>query len=117
VARDAVRLLSDSLTAEMFGIVLEGVRDGGQPKISALYDRQDKSYVRGAAEAASDKTLDYLVTNFDEVLKETRLSAAPHFLMLFAGRHVLNKIPSGDSHNRAGAGQAWIGRHGHHALV
>ncbi len=96
-ARDAVRLLSDSLMAEMFGIVLEGVKDGGQPKISALYDRVDKNYQRGTAEEAVDRSLRHIVDNFDEPLRETRLSAAPHFLMLFAATaHALVGIPKGD---------------------
>ena len=35
--RERVRMLDDSLTAEMVGILLEGIKDGGQPKIGALY--------------------------------------------------------------------------------
>lgn len=83
-ARDAVRLLSDSLMAEMFGIVIDGIRDGGQPKITALYERIDKTYERGTVEEVVDGTLRFIVDNFDEVLVETPLSSAPHFLMLFA---------------------------------
>jgi hypothetical protein len=95
--RDAVRLLSDSLMAEMFGIALEGVRDGGQPKISALYDRHDKNYQRGAVEAAIDAALKHLTENYDELLQETRLTNAPHFLMLFAATmHVMTGVPAGD---------------------
>ncbi|MFJ3406713.1 DUF262 domain-containing protein [Promicromonospora sp. NPDC090134] len=95
--RDAVRLLSDSLMAEMFGIVLEGVRDGGQPKIDALYRRQDKAYERGVAEGNVDATLTYILRNFAELLRETSLSSAPHFLMLFAAaEHVLHGIPIGE---------------------
>ncbi len=96
-ARDAVRLLSDSLMAEMFGIVIEGVRDGGQPKINALYERLDKTYTRGDAEAAVDKTLTYMTGELGEVLASTQLSNSPHFLMLFAAAaHVLVGIPQGD---------------------
>jgi hypothetical protein len=95
-ARDAVRLLSDSLMAEMFGIVLEGVRDGGQPKITSLYERVDKTYQRGTAEPVVDDTLSYIVDNFDEVLLETPLSNAPHFLMLFAAAaYLTHGIPQG----------------------
>jgi hypothetical protein len=96
-ARDAVRLLSDSLMAEMYGIVMEGVRDGGQPKITALYERTDKAYERGQAEEIVDEALSFIVNNYDEVLTETSLSNAPHFLMLFAATaHSLTGIPKGD---------------------
>jgi hypothetical protein len=97
-ARDAVRLQSDSLIAEMFGIVMEGVKDGGQPNITKLYDRVDKTFVRGSAEDAVNTTLDYLVTSFDEVLLGTVLSNSPHFLMLFAAaaHAVAGGIPQGD---------------------
>ena len=33
--RERVRMLDDSLTAEMVGVLLDGVADGGQPKIDA----------------------------------------------------------------------------------
>jgi len=95
--RDAVRLLSDSLIAEMFGVVIEGVRDGGQPKISALYDRIDKGYERGEADETVDRVLSYLTTDLQDVLRETSISNAPHFLMLFAAAaHILHGIPDGD---------------------
>ncbi len=39
-----VRMLDDALTAEMVGILLEGVRDGGDPKLDALYRKYDGSF-------------------------------------------------------------------------
>jgi hypothetical protein len=96
-SRDAVRLLSDSIMAEMFGIVIEGVRDGGQPKINGLYERMDKPYVRGESEAVVEKTLDFLTQEYNEVLLSTPLSNGPHFLMLFAAAaHVLVGVPKGE---------------------
>lgn len=96
-ARDAVRLLSDSITAEMFGIVIDGVRDGGQVKINALYERLDKSYERGEPEVIVESTLGLLSNEYDEVLLSTPVSNAPHFLMLFAAAaHVLAGVPNGD---------------------
>jgi hypothetical protein len=96
-ARDAVRLLSDSLIAEMYGVVLEGVRDGGQPKVTALYDRVDKTYERGLTDQRVDSTLEYITDNYSDVLIETVLSNSPHFLMLFAAAsHALYGIPQGD---------------------
>lgn len=96
-ARDAVRLMSDSLMAEMFGILLEGVKDGGQPKITSLYDRMDKDYQAGEIEEKVDATLDYIVRNLTDVLQQTPVSNAPHFLMLYAAvAHCLFGIPEGD---------------------
>lgn len=96
-ARDAVRLLSDSLVAEMYGIVMEGVRDGGQTKITNLYDRVDKSFERDPTEMLVDDHLDFIVSSFEDVLLETPISNAPHFLMLFAAvAHSRLGIPSGD---------------------
>lgn len=96
-ARDAVRLLSDSLMAEMYGIVLEGVRDGGQPKISKLYERVDKTFDREPTESSVDSTLRYIVDNLGDVLEATPVSNAPHFLMLFAAAaHVRVGIPQGE---------------------
>jgi hypothetical protein len=96
-ARDAVRLLSDSLIAEMFGIVIEGVTDGGQPKITRLYERIDKTFVRGEVDSRVNETLKYIVDHFEEVLVNTSVSNAPHLLMLFAATaHSLFGIPSGE---------------------
>lgn len=96
-ARDAVRLLSDSLIAEMYGIVLEGVRDGGQPKISSLYERTDKTFKREPTETTVDEDLQYIVDNYADVLVQSPLSNAPHFLMLYAAvAHCRHGIPQGD---------------------
>ena len=96
-ARDAVRLLSDSLIAEMYGVVLEGVRDGGQPKITNLYERIDKSFERKPTEKHVHDTLKYITSNYDDVLVQSPLSNAPHFLMLFAAvAHCRLGIPKGD---------------------
>lgn len=96
-ARDAVRLLSDSLMAEMYGILLEGVRDGGQPKITSLYERTDKVFKRQPTEESLDNTLRYIVDSYEDVLIQTPLSNAPHFLMLFAAvAHCRFGIPRGD---------------------
>ena len=41
--RSRVRLLHQELVAQLLGILLEGVTDGGQPKINKLYERYDSS--------------------------------------------------------------------------
>ncbi|MFA5027308.1 MAG: DUF262 domain-containing protein [Candidatus Methylomirabilota bacterium] len=96
--RERVRMLDDSLTAEMFGILMEGVRDGGQNKIDSLYKRHDGTFpADGDVPSRLDMVLDYFVQKFAEALRETPLMRPPHFLMLFAAlAHVLVGIPKGD---------------------
>lgn len=96
--RQRVRMMDDSLTAEMIGILLEGVRDGGQPKIENLYIKYDQPFEEHTPiQEKFDNTLDYLISNFAEDISGTQLLEAPHFLMLFAGfSHALYGIPEGD---------------------
>jgi hypothetical protein len=82
--RERVRMLDDSLTAEMFGVLLDGVSDGGQPKIDALYKKYDQNYDLTEVIKNLDKTLKFFVDNFADGLTETPLLNAPHFLMLFS---------------------------------
>lgn len=93
--RNRLRLLHHELIAQLLGIVLEGVTDGGQPKINKLYDSYD-DYVPEGAEAQFDDVCEYIVTNFPKIL-ETKLGGAPHFMMLFAAvAHAMHGIPQGD---------------------
>ncbi len=39
--RERFRMLDDSLMAEMFGVVLDGVTDGGQQNITKIYVKYD----------------------------------------------------------------------------
>jgi hypothetical protein len=96
--RERVRMLDDSLTAEMLGVVMEGVTDGGQPKIDALYRRHDASFEPdGDVPKRLDTVLQFFVENLAEHLVETPLLRPPHFLMLFSALAlVLVGIPQGD---------------------
>jgi len=82
--RERLRLLDDSLMAEMFGILLDGVRDGGQLKINALYEKYDTGFDRGRIETGFDAVLPLLVGDYRAPLVDTPLHSAPHFLMAFA---------------------------------
>lgn len=95
--RNRVRMMDDSLMAEMFGILLEGVRDGGQPNIDKLYARYDDDFdVEGPVPGQVDEVLTYFVQNLSNDLEGTPILGAPHFLMLFAAlAHALHGIPSG----------------------
>ena len=94
--RDRVRMLDDSLTAEMIGILLDGVVDGGQAKIDAMYYKYDAGFDSSAL-ASLDTVLSYLQTELAPYLIGTPLLSSPHLLMLFAAlAHVLIGIPQGE---------------------
>lgn len=91
-----VRMFDDALTAEMVGVLLEGVRDGGDPKLDALYRRHDASF-DAASITNLDLVLSYLQKNFAPALLGTPLLRPPHLLMLFSGiARLLVGIPEGD---------------------
>lgn len=95
--RERVRMADDELMAQMFGIMLDGVTDGGQPNINNLYGRLEKAFPQQETVTQRvDNTLHYLTDHFSEILQETSIRSAPHFLMLFAAvGHVLVGIPEG----------------------
>jgi hypothetical protein len=94
--RERVRMLDDSLTAEMVGVLLEGVTDGGQPKIDALYKKYDPSFDAGVIDGLN-KCLTFFVKNLADSLLDTPLLNPPHLLMLFSGlAYILIGIPPGD---------------------
>ena len=99
--RNRVRLQHHELVAQLLGIVLDGVTDGGQPKIDRLYERYDSSDLE-AAEEYFDKTCKYIVDHFPSLLA-TKLGNGPHFMMLFAAvAHALYGIPKGDMREEHG---------------
>ena len=96
--RARVRMEDDQLVAQLFGVVLEGVTDGGQRNIEKLYKAFDANMPDYAA-ARVDHTLDYIIANFHEIL-ETSLARSPHLLMLFAAvAHAKFSIPPGGMAN------------------
>lgn len=93
--RNRVRLLHHELVAQLLGIILDGVTDGGQPKIDRLYERYDV-YDLEKAEERCDMAIQYIVDHFSAVLS-TKLGSGPHFMMIFAAvAHALYGIPKGD---------------------
>ncbi len=93
--RGRLRMADDQLVAEMFGVLLDGVSDGGQPNINRLYDRYDGGMPEGTSERL-DRIIEFVFSHFMEVLTP-RLKGSPHFLMLFAATaHALIGIPNGD---------------------
>ena len=93
--RSRVRMGDHELVAQLFGILLDGVTDGGQPKIDKLYERHD-SAMPGEIEKDFDQVCTYILRHFSKVL-ETKLGSGPHFMMIFAAvAHALLGIPNGD---------------------
>lgn len=97
--RDRVRMADDELMAQMFGVILKGVSDGGQRNINSLYTDFDSDVPQEAVERL-DKAVEFILKNLPNVFA-TRLRGAPHFLMLFAVvAHALFGLPNGDMGKR-----------------
>ncbi len=93
--RQRVRMGDDELMAQMLGVILDGIVDGGQPWINRLYEAYDRKIPK-YSERAVDQVIDYIVENLSDVLETTGLVRGPHFLMLFAAvAHALLGLPEG----------------------
>lgn len=95
--RNRVRMQDDSLVAEMFGILLEGVQDGGQKRIDGLYKKYDSNFTsQDEVLSKISYVLQIMVSQLLEPLEGTALLRAPHFLLLYAAcARVLVGIPKG----------------------
>lgn len=95
--RERVRMEDDSLMAEMYGVLLNGILDGGQPKIDSLYKQYDDSFETGPEISERvDQVLQYIMKHFADYLIHTPILSAPHLLMLFAAlAHSMCGIPNG----------------------
>jgi hypothetical protein len=100
--RQRVRMQDDSLMAELFGVMLEGVTDGGQPKITGLYQKYDRKFKPDDPVIGHvNKVLDFIVSNLADDLIDTPILNAPHFLMFFAAVALaLFDIPEGAMGNK-----------------
>lgn len=83
--RDRLRMGDDSLMAEMFGIIIQGVTDGGAARLTKLYDEHELSFPdEEAVRSRLDSVVQYTLDTFGQSVKDTPLRRAPQFLMLFA---------------------------------
>lgn len=94
---ERIRMADDQLMAELFGVIINGVTDGGQPNIDKLYARMDKEFLdQDLVMKRLDAALRCIVDNFAGQLLASPVLRAPHFLMLFAAvAHASFGLPEG----------------------
>ncbi len=98
--RQRFRMRDDELLAEMYRVLIEGVRDGGDPKLKALYEAQsDAVFTASRARrirARLDDALRFLNRRIGDAIRDEL--AKPHqVLMMFAAYlHHRYGIPRGD---------------------
>jgi hypothetical protein len=95
--RDRVRMLDDSLVAEMFIVAIDGVTDGGQAKITKFYERMDPKFLEDDPSVGIvNEALSFIEVSLTDAIAGTQLANAPHLLMLFAAVcHALQGLPLG----------------------
>ena len=93
------RMLDDELFAQLFGVFINGIQDGGAGRLNALYKQlSDETFddeMRKAVRQKLDSVLEYLRTNFGGYLSG-ELGTPYHLLMIVAGyAHHRYGIPDG----------------------
>ncbi|MGU3435040.1 DUF262 domain-containing protein [Actinomycetes bacterium M1A6_2h] len=83
--RDRLRMKDDELMAELYGVTILGLQDGGAAKVDALYARFDEEIpnIREVREEL-DQVLNLITSNFGSVISETEIRRSTQFLTLFA---------------------------------
>lgn len=96
--RQRVRMEDDSLMAEMFGVILDGVTDGGQTNVDKIYKEYDDKFdPQGEVPKRVDDVLSFFVETLGDFLRDSPILNGPHFLMLFSAlAHAIHGIPPGD---------------------
>lgn len=95
-SRDRVRMVDQSTVAEVYGFFQDGVQDGDEKRLDAIYAHNAK---RQEAELPQQEAvlsiLDVAADTLDE-LKREPITARPHFLMVVAGiMHGRDVLPPG----------------------
>jgi Protein of unknown function DUF262 len=93
--RQRVRMADDSMMAELYGILLEGVRDGDERSLDRLYAKYEKDFHEDETKERLRRTLERLIGTLGEAVSGA-LASRPHFVLLFAAvAHRVVGIPSG----------------------
>jgi len=92
-----VRMLDDALVAQLVGMLVDGVRDGGDPYIQKLYKTYDEKFPnKTLIEERTSTVMSTLLQDYGDILK-AGLGRSPQILILFAAlAHSLYGIPKGD---------------------
>jgi hypothetical protein len=97
--RERLRMSDDATVAELLGVLADGVMDGGEPYVTALYrrlDTRDEAEV-GILVAHLDSLLPQMLAKLGAAIKDTPLVRRPQFLMLFAAfAHQAAGLKQGD---------------------
>jgi len=99
--RQRSRMNDDSLTAELVGILLKGVTDGGEGNITKMYreyelDEPPFAEHQESTIARLSEVMTYIDDNLGEAVLETPLAKRFHFVVLFAAiSHALFGISKG----------------------
>lgn len=94
-------MTDDVLIAELFGLVIDGVTDGGSPKLDSLYKRQSDE-VFGKNEAAQtrskiDEALRFISEHLSSSIKGSPLAKHYHiYMMVAAYLHQKKVLPAGE---------------------
>jgi hypothetical protein len=96
--RDQVRMIGYSLVAEMYGVLLQGVTDGGEDKINRLYERKKSSFPeQEEVEERVDRILNVMFDRIAPSLANEPIIKRPQALMIFAAlAHAEFGLPAGD---------------------
>lgn len=94
--RDRLRMADDALIAELYGIILEGVKDGGEKNLTNLYKKYDVEFSEQTdVEKKVQACIDEIVNRYSDFLP-TPLGRRPQFIMLFAAvAHSAYGLPQG----------------------
>lgn len=93
-----VRMYHTSFVAELYGLLLQGVQDGGQPNVKKIYSKFDENtdFDRDEVEDQFDQVVGWIKDKLIEDIEGTALTRPAHFIMLFAAvAHCLIGIPKG----------------------
>lgn len=94
------RMSDDALFAELYGVILDGVTDGGEPKIRKLYERQDdvrfSAEVKAQAKAKLDEALRFLDVSLGDAMNGGFAKHYHVLMMVAAYLHHRYGIPKGN---------------------
>ena len=100
-SREMLRMADDAFCAEMLGILIRGVQDGGAAILDRVYKEYDREFA--GAQEYNDRVVgvcSWIDRNLDETVRNTIFSRSPQFLILFAAiAHHMYGIPDNGKGN------------------